>query len=47
VERPKTGGSRRWRTEAARLLECKTLLSEDLAPGRDYDGVKIENPFRR
>jgi len=32
--------------EAARLLECETLLSEDLAHGRDYDGVKVENPFR-
>jgi predicted nucleic acid-binding protein len=33
--------------EAARLLECSTLLSEDLADGRDYDGVRVENPFRR
>jgi predicted nucleic acid-binding protein len=33
--------------EAARLLECDTLLSEDLADGRDYDGVRVENPFRR
>lgn len=33
--------------EAARFLECETLLSEDLAHGRDYDGVKVENPFRR
>ena len=33
--------------EAARLLECETLLSEDLAHGRDYDGVKVENPFHR
>ena len=32
--------------EAARLLECETLLSEDLAHGRDYEGVKIVNPFR-
>jgi predicted nucleic acid-binding protein len=33
--------------EAARHLDCETLLSEDLAHGRDYDGVKVENPFRR
>jgi hypothetical protein len=26
------------------LLE--TLLSEDLAHGRDYGGVKVANPFR-
>ena len=32
--------------EAARLLECETLLSEDLAHGRDYDGVRLTNPFR-
>jgi len=31
--------------EAARLLECTTLLSEDFAHGRDYDGVRVENPF--
>ena len=33
--------------EAARLLECDTLLSEDLAHGRTYEGVKVVNPFRR
>ena len=33
--------------EAARLLECDTLLSEDLAHGRAYEGVKVVNPFRR
>lgn len=32
--------------EAARALGCSTVLSEDLADGRDYDGVRIENPFR-
>ncbi len=32
--------------EAARTLGCATLLSEDLADGRDYDGVRVENPFR-
>ena len=33
--------------EAARSLGCRTVLSEDLAHGRDYDGVLVENPFRR
>lgn len=33
--------------EAARLLGCDTLLSEDLAHGRTYEGVKVANPFRR
>jgi predicted nucleic acid-binding protein len=33
--------------EAARLLECDILLSEDLADKRDYDGVRVQNPFRR
>jgi predicted nucleic acid-binding protein len=32
--------------EAARTLECATVLSEDLADGRDYGGVRVENPFR-
>ena len=32
--------------EAARALGCPTVLSEDLADGRDYDGVRVENPFR-
>lgn len=32
--------------EAARALGCATVLSEDLADGRDYDGVHVENPFR-
>jgi predicted nucleic acid-binding protein len=32
--------------EAARALGCATLLSEDLADGRDYAGVRIENPFK-
>ena len=32
--------------EAARLLECRVLLSEDLADGQDFDGVRVENPFR-
>jgi len=33
--------------EAARALGCSTVLSEDLADGRDYGGVRVENPFRR
>ena len=32
--------------EAARTLGCPTVLSEDLSDGQDYDGVKVENPFR-
>jgi len=31
--------------EAARMLGCRTLLSEDLSDGRDYDGVQVVNPF--
>lgn len=33
--------------EAARSLGCRTVLSEDLAHGRDYDGVIVRNPFRK
>jgi predicted nucleic acid-binding protein len=33
--------------EAARSLGCPTVLSEDLAHGRDYDGVIVRNPFRK
>lgn len=33
--------------EAARLLGCRTLLSEDFADGQDFDGVTVENPFRQ
>ena len=32
--------------EAARALSCPVLLTEDLTDGRDYDGVRVENPFR-
>jgi predicted nucleic acid-binding protein len=32
--------------EAARAMGCSRVLSEDLADGRDYDGVVVENPFR-
>jgi predicted nucleic acid-binding protein len=31
--------------EAARLLGCSVVLSEDLSNGRDYGGVRVENPF--
>jgi predicted nucleic acid-binding protein len=32
--------------EAARMLGCSVLLSEDLSHGQDYDGVAVINPFR-
>lgn len=32
--------------EAARTLVCDTVLSEDLSHGQDYDGVRVEDPFR-
>lgn len=32
--------------EAARSLDCEVVLSEDLSHGQDYDGVRVENPFR-
>jgi predicted nucleic acid-binding protein len=32
--------------EAARVLGCDVVLSEELADGQDYDGVRVENPFR-
>ncbi|HSL82097.1 MAG TPA: PIN domain-containing protein [Thermoanaerobaculia bacterium] len=32
--------------EAARASGCAVVLSEDLADGEDYDGVRVENPFR-
>lgn len=32
--------------EAARALGCEVVLSEDLAHGRSYDGLLVENPFR-
>jgi predicted nucleic acid-binding protein len=31
---------------AARALACRQLLSEDMAHGREIDGVTILNPFR-
>lgn len=32
--------------EAARSLGCRTVLSEDLAHGMSYAGVRVEDPFR-
>jgi predicted nucleic acid-binding protein len=31
--------------EAARVLGCETVLSEDLSEGQDYAGIRVENPF--
>jgi predicted nucleic acid-binding protein len=31
--------------EAARVLGCEVVLSEDLNDGQDYAGVRVENPF--
>ena len=33
--------------EAARMLGCDTVLSEDLSEGRSYDGVRVVNPLRK
>jgi predicted nucleic acid-binding protein len=32
--------------EAARLLGCTQVLSEDLTHGQDFDGALVVNPFR-
>jgi predicted nucleic acid-binding protein len=32
--------------EAARASGCEVVLSEDLSDEQDYDGVRVENPFR-
>lgn len=32
--------------EAARTADASVVLSEDLSDGQDYDGVRVENPFR-
>ncbi len=32
--------------EAALSAGCSRLLTEDLQDGRDFDGLKVENPFR-
>lgn len=31
--------------EASRALGCGVILSEDLDPGTDFDGVRVQNPF--
>lgn len=31
--------------EAARVMGCDVVLSEDLQAGQDIDGVRVENPF--
>ncbi len=31
--------------EAARAAGCKSILSEDLQAGQDFNGVTVENPF--
>lgn len=33
--------------ETARAGGCSEILTEDLQDGRDFDGVRITNPFRR
>lgn len=32
--------------EAARMMGCDTVLSEDLSDGQSYSGVRVRNPFR-
>ncbi len=32
--------------EAARSSGCDIVLSEDLADGAEYGGIRVENPFR-
>ncbi len=31
---------------AGAQLGCPVVYSEDLSDGQDYDGVRVENPFR-
>jgi predicted nucleic acid-binding protein len=31
--------------EAARLMGCSEVLSEDLSDGQDYAGIRVGNPF--
>ncbi len=31
--------------EAARIMSCEEVLTEDLADGQDYGGVRVVNPF--
>jgi predicted nucleic acid-binding protein len=33
--------------EAARMAGCRTVLSEDLADGSDFGGVRVRNPFHQ
>jgi predicted nucleic acid-binding protein len=33
--------------EAARMMGCDTVLSEDLNDGQAYGGVRVRNPFRK
>ena len=47
--------TKRWRVsywdaaiiEAARMLDCDELLTEDLNAGQVFDGVTVVNPFAR
>lgn len=32
--------------EAARVAGCNRILSEDLNDGQDYNGIRVENPFK-
>lgn len=31
---------------AARLAGCSVVYSEDLSGGQDYEGIRVENPFK-
>jgi predicted nucleic acid-binding protein len=31
---------------AARMLDCRVVISEDLSHGADYGGITVVNPFR-
>ena len=47
--------ARRWQVsywdaaiiEAARMLDCDELMTEDLNAGQAFDGVTVVNPFAR
>ena len=47
--------ARRWQVsywdaaiiEAARMLDCDELMTEDLNAGQAFDGVMVVNPFSR
>ena len=32
--------------EAARVVGCTEIMSEDLGDGQDYAGIRVTNPFR-